>query len=83
MKYLSILILLWAGGSQAIEWHDEDCGPWNAHEGKVFSLDVATSFHGSVTFKLCKSKKQSTLSVTKKQVQIEEGTEKSTETIRI
>lgn len=81
MKYLSIFILLWSISAFAIEWEDEDCGPWNAYEGKVFSLEVGTSFHGQVTFKLCKSKEQNTLSVTKSRMQYDEKSEKSTEII--
>jgi hypothetical protein len=81
MKYISLIILLWPGWAPAIEWNDEDCGPWNAHEGKVFSLDIGTSFHGKVTFKLCKSKEQNTLSITKTSMKFDEETEKSTETI--
>lgn len=81
MKYISLIILLWPGWVLAIEWGDEDCGPWNAYEGKVFSLDINTSFHGDVTFKLCKSKEQNMLSVTKTKKKFEGETDNSTETI--
>lgn len=81
MKYLLIFFLLWPFCTHAIEWEDEDCGTWNAYEGKVFSLDVGTSFHGQVTFKLCKSEEQSTLAVAVHRMQFDEKSEKSTETI--
>ncbi|MGI5310810.1 hypothetical protein [Rheinheimera sp. WS51] len=81
MKYLLLFLLLWPFCTHAIEWEDEDCGSWNAYQGKVFSLEVGTSFHGQVTFKLCKSKEQSTLAVKVHRIQFDEKSEKSTETI--
>lgn len=80
MKYLSVFVFLWSFPAFAIEWDDEDCGPWNAYEGKVFSLVVDTSFHGKVTFKLCKSKEKNTLSITRSDFQFDAKLEKSTET---
>ena len=76
--FISFILSSSAG---AIEWQDEDCGPWSAYEGKVFSLEVGTSFHGGVTFKLCKSKEQPTLSVAKRRFKFDEEQQKSTETV--
>jgi len=63
MKYIFLFLSLVSASAFSIEWADEDCGQWNAYEGKVFSLDIGTSFHGGVLFKLCKSETQNFISV--------------------
>jgi len=81
MKYIFMILVVWSGSSLAIELEDEDCGPWNRYEGKVFSLEVGTSFHGSVTFKLCKSEEQNFLSVKTRHIVLENENRGGTETI--
>ncbi|BBN81463.1 hypothetical protein PA25_14480 [Pseudoalteromonas sp. A25] len=63
MKYIFLILTFLSTAALSIEWADEDCGQWNAYKGKVFSLDIGTSFHGRALFKLCKSETQNFISV--------------------
>jgi hypothetical protein len=63
MKYIFLILSFLSTSAFSIEWADKDCGQWNAYEGKVFSLDIETSFDGSVSLKLCKSETISFISV--------------------
>jgi hypothetical protein len=55
--------ILFSQSVSAVEWLDEDCGRYGAYSGKLFSLHIATSFHGEAEFKLCKSESQNYLTI--------------------
>lgn len=63
VKYFFVVLSLLSQSAFAIDWLDEDCGRYGAYAGKLFSLSIATSFHGTSEFKLCKSESQKYLVV--------------------